>query len=334
MSKIDIKIKELHKQPFKDLQASQLILQFKGKTVYPSVTNTLRRMSLNDVPTYAFCKSSILIEENTSIFDNDYMEERLEQLTIPKINVSAILVDDKYWREVDYSDIEREKHSDDTFNIEMVINQRNNTSDIFNLTTQDAQFFQDGVDISNRFSKEYPLLLIKLRPGEIFKCTAKAVLGKGIRNNIWAAAATSYHDYNDKNDIKLTIESQGQLDEYDILHRCCQVMIEKLSSTKEKLQEKYANSNIKNQSFLLINFDREDHSFGEVLNEFLQENNGVAFSGLSRPDLLKNEIVIKMKSIKNDPLKPLFETMEYVTKIYNEIDDQLKILGKKYIQTK
>lgn len=334
MNKLDIKITELHKQPFKNLQASQLVLEFKGNTVYPSVVNALRRLSLNEVPTYSFCNDSILIEENTSIFDNDYMRKRLEQLTVPNVNVPVVLLNDKYWRDVDYSNLEREKDPNDVIVLDLVINQKNHTDDVFNLTTNDVRLFQDGVDVSDKFDKNYPILLLKLRKGETFKCSAKAVLGKGFRNNIWAAAATAYHEYDDKHLIKFTIESQGQLDEYDILYRCCKIMKNKIEDIKNKLKENFSSSDITKQSYLRINFDKEDHTFGEVLNEFLQENSDVAFSGISKPDLLKNEITIKMKSVKNNPLTPLFDTMDYVIDIYDNIEKSLLSLGKKYILAK
>jgi DNA-directed RNA polymerase subunit L len=262
------------------------------------------------------------------------MRKRLEQITVPNINVPILFLDDKYWRDVDYGNLEREKDPNDIIVLDLVINQKNGTADVFNLTTNDIRLFQDGVDVSEKFDKNYPILLLKLRKGETFKCTAKAVLGKGLRNNIWAAAATAYHEYDDKHTIKFTIESQGQLDEYDILYRCCRIMKNKVSQIKEKLKEKFSVSDITKQTYLLINFDKEDHTFGEVLNEFLQENNDVAFSGISKPDLLKNEITIKMKSVKNNPLIPLFDTMDYVINVYDSIEKSIMALGKKYILAK
>lgn len=331
MNSIDIKVVELHKQPFKDLQESKLVLEFSGKTVYPSITNSLRRMAQNNVPTYAFCKESIMIEENTSIYDNDYMSLRLEQITIPKVNIPIVTLEDKYWRNTDYSDLNREKHPKDSVNIEFVINYRNDTSDTINLTTNDVKLYQDGEDISDRFDKDFPLLIVKLRKNEIFKCTAKAVLGKGLRNNIWAAAATSYHEYDNLNKIKLTIESQGQLDEYDILYRSCTIAEDKIKNIKKKIEENFNSEEVASQKYLIIKFDRESHTIGEVLNEFLQMNKKVAFSGISKPDLLKDEVVIKMKSIENNPVKPLIKTIEHVINIYNHLKKQFEKLGKKYI---
>jgi hypothetical protein len=43
-----------------------------GKSVNPVLVNTLRRLSYDYVPIYAFPGESIQIEKNTSIFNNDY----------------------------------------------------------------------------------------------------------------------------------------------------------------------------------------------------------------------------------------------------------------------
>lgn len=41
-----------------------------------------------------------------------------------------------------------------------------------------------------------------------------------------------------------------------------------------------------------------------------------------------------MKSVKNNPLTPLFDTMDYVIDIYDNIEKSLLSLGKKYILAK
>jgi DNA-directed RNA polymerase alpha subunit len=74
---IDVNIKQLHKQEFKGLQSSQLILEFDGSTVNCCMVNALRRICLDHIPTYSSSFKSIIIEQNTSVFDNDYMKLRL-----------------------------------------------------------------------------------------------------------------------------------------------------------------------------------------------------------------------------------------------------------------
>ena len=331
MGKIDIKVTELKKQPFDGFQSSQLILNFKGKHVYPSVTNSLRRLALSEVPTYAFIADSIIIEENTSVFDNDEMRNRLEQFTIPNVNVPVLHLDEELWREVDYSDKNRPRHENDNINLEMVVNFRNNTVNNVSVTTNDATVYQDGENVSDKFDSNFPWLITKLKPGQVFKATCKAVLGKGLRNNVWSSVATAYHSYDSEQDINLTLESQGQLDEYDILVRSCHVMKTKIKNLINKLSRNLDKDDIANQKMLLVRFDKEDHTLGEIVNEFLQESDDVIYSGVQKPDHLKNEINIKMKSVKNNPLKPLLKTMEDVIGIYDHMEEQFRNLGKKFI---
>lgn len=326
---MDIKIKQLHKQEFKDLKCSKLVVEFSGDTIHPSLVNSFRRMAMQDVPTYAFCDESIIIEMNTSKFDNDYMNLRLQQFTVPKIDVPVTILDDKYWKYVDYSDLNREKHQTDNNDINLVINTANLSNDTINVTTNDTKLYIDGV-LSEKFDKKYPLLIVKLLPNEVFKCTMKAVLGCGIRNNIWESAI-SYIEYDNIDKIKLTLESNGQMDEYNILHKCCEIMENKLKTLKERIDKNFNTPEITSQTYLKIVFDGESHTFGEVLNYFLQNNKNIGFSGVSKPDLLKDEIVIKIKSVSNNPLIPLFESMDYLVKVYEMIDVQIQKLGKNFI---
>jgi len=67
------------------------------------------------------------------------------------------------------------------------------------------------------------------------------------------------------------------------------------------------------------------------LNEYLQLNKNVAFSGMSKPDLLVDQIVIKMISVDTNPIKPLFETFDHLDKLFTNIENQLVKLGKNFI---
>ena len=62
MDKADIKITQVSKQEFSNLRSSQLILLFSGKTVNTTLVNTIRRLTQDYVPTYAFPVETITIE--------------------------------------------------------------------------------------------------------------------------------------------------------------------------------------------------------------------------------------------------------------------------------
>lgn len=328
---MDIKIVQLHKQEFKDLQNSQLILELSGKDINYAVVNTLRRLSLDYVPTYAFTKESIFIEKNTTIFNNDYMRLRLSQLTLPNINIPIVYLPEKFWKNINYADPKRDKYPDDNQNLEIYINVENKSNDILNVTTNHIKYIENNKEVESKFNKEYPSLIIQLRPNEIFKCRAIGVLGVGKRDNIWAAAGNAYYEEIDPNRYKLIIESQGQMDEYEILHKACEIIKIKLNDIKFMIGNKYNSTSIMNQNHLIIKLENEDHTIGNIMNEFLQNNKNIAFSGLSKPDLLIDEIVIKLVSVEPNPIKPLFETIDFIINLFNNIQNKLLDLGKDYI---
>ena len=328
MEKVNIKITQIDKQEAKGLKCSYLKLNFSGKSVNYALINTFRRLSLLYIPTYAFTKELIFIEENTSIFDNDYMRLRLSQLTLPNIKNHIITLSENIWKDVEYGDPNREKHPDDKKKLELFLNIENDTTEIKNVTSNDLRYFDDNEEKKNPFDEKYPLLLIQLRPGEKISCRLLAALGLGKRNDIWAAAANAFYEEIDENNYDLTIESQGQMNEYEILMKSCQIYIKKLEDIKQFVGNKFNNSSIKEKNELIIKLENEDHTLGIALNYFLQQNKNIMFSGLSKPDLLIDEIKIKLVSAKKNPLEPFFETIDFLLQLFNDIQNQLVKLSR------
>ena len=60
-------------------------IRFEGKSINYIIINTLRRIILNHIPTYAFEYKSIDINQNTSVYNNNYMKNRIEMFPIPNI---------------------------------------------------------------------------------------------------------------------------------------------------------------------------------------------------------------------------------------------------------
>lgn len=327
MQPIDIKIKQISKQEFKNLQSSQLTLELSGKTVTTALVNTLRRLSYDYVPTYAFPSELITIDKNVSVFDNDYMRLRLSEITIPNITNKIDYLDDQYWRNVNFSNPERDKHPDDNKILELYVNAKNDTKEIMNVTTENTRVFENGVELKEVFSSKFPSLIIQLRPGGSFSCRCVAALSVGKVNHIFCAAGNAYFDEDNSNKFMLTLESQGQISEYEILYKSCIIIKEKLKATKELLKEQYNDAKIKDVTKLKVELKNEDHTLGNIINEYLQDHKGVLFAGLSKPSLLIDTVVITMETLKKDPLIPLLETIDYVGKIFDNIQVQIKKLN-------
>ncbi len=331
MDKIDIKISQINKQEFKNLQSGQLVLSISGKTVNSILVNTLRRLTTDYVPIYAFPAVNINIEKNTSIFNNDYMRLRLMQLTIPNLLVNTYFLEDKYWKDVNFLNPEREKHTDDNKLLEIYINVTNNTENIMNVTTDHIKIYEDGVELENKFDSKYPLLIIQLRPGEVFGCRCVGVLSVGLVNSIWSASGNSFFKEITDNEFQLTIESQGQFDEYEILHKACRLLKDKINITKNKIKEKYDSPLIKDVTVMKLELENEDHTIGGIINEYLQNNNNVLFSGLSKPNLLIDTMIIEFQTIKTNPLKYLEESLDFIIELFDVIQSQIEKIGSGFI---
>lgn len=329
----NINIVELKKTPFKDFQYSQLVLQIKGNRINECVVNALRRTALSDIPVYAICNQSITIEQNDTIFNNDYMKLRLSQLPIFNVKNSIMFLPREYWYNVDYSDIKRKKLPEDTKKIDLYLNVNNSTNDVMNVTSESIKYYEDNEEIPDKITNIKPVLLIQLRPNESFKMMAKAVLGVGERNDIWAAASNSFYNKIDTNEYKFMIETQGQMDEYEILIKSCKIIKKKLVDIKQTVNKYLDNIEIKKNEVVEINLKNEDHTIGNIINDSLQNHPDIIFSGLSKPDLLIKNIIIKV--VCNTSLVKAFNTIiDNDVKLFDIIENELFKLGKKYISSK
>lgn len=333
MNKVDINIKELaHQTIDSSLNQSYLRLDISGESVNSSFINSLRRTLLLYIPTYAFCKDSIDITENTSVMNNDYMRCRLEQFTYPLLKNNVVILDDKFWKNVSYKNSnKRERHPNDSNNIEYVISVTNNRKETLSVTTNDITVYDNGTKVDNNFSKEYPMLIIQLKEGQSFKCRAKCVLGIGKLNDIWAGASNVFFEELVESKYKFTVESQGQMSEYELLKKSCMILSNKIEKIKANLIEKYNNMDLSDKNEITLEIDGEDIMIGNLLNETLQVNNNIVFSGISKPHSFTTKVLIKVVSHKKNPLPHVFESIDYIIDCYKIFDSKITSIGKKYI---
>lgn len=314
---------------------SKLVLEFTGKNNANVILNTLRRVMMNNIPSYAFCPELIKITDNTTLFNNDYMKLRLSQLSVLDTELDIYYLDPIYWLGVDYSDPKRPRHSSEK-QIEIAINAYNDTNHNKNITTNDIHYYEDGIEVY-KYNKENPILLIQLRPAETFKCSMRAALGVGERDNIWAGAGNAY--YNDfttneitgefienKNNKKhLVVESQGQCNEYMLLVKACNYIVKRLDDIKNDLNKKFTSKQIKKSQDLIIILDGEDHTMGQLLNYSFQNHPEILFSGISKPDHLVRSIKFKIACSDKfeTPLIPMYEQIDQLKETYLYIEKEL-----------
>jgi len=322
---LDIDIKELKYNKRTDLHESSLILEISGKDISPSIINAIRRVSMDEIPIYGFPAELIKIEGNNTIFNNDYMRLRLSQIPILDIDSGLDFLDKKYvntellFTDINYIRYEKEKV------IEMYINTFNNTPENINITTNDITYLVDG-ETMNPYFKKYPILIIQLRPNETFKCHMKSALSTGLKSNIFSAASNCYYNYDeDKNKYIFTIESQGQIQEQVIIKKSVNYLLKKINDFKTyfTVQLKESTKYEKN-STLIFEFEDEDHTMGELINNAFQDHKNIIFCGLSKPSPLERLIKIKIASDNEHPLKYMIESMDYLKEIFETIKKAIK----------
>lgn len=322
---LDIDIKELA-HTIDDYGSTFLKLEFSGKDVGYQIINALRKVCLNQIPIYAFHPSKINILRNNSVFDNSYMRERLSQLPITKINHKINYLSTIYYQNVNFADPKLVKHIDDTYEIELYVKAKNvGPAHIQNISTNDIKLTINNEVIENSkvYSENYPILLVQLRTGEEFECSMKAVLAVGELDAIFNAS-NAYYDEITENKYEFAIESGGQLEEYDILTRGCEIIIEKLKIIKENVNQNQYQIVITENNSMIIEIINEDYTCGGPINYHLQNLKSVLFSGITNPDFMQKNIIIKFKVDKDSkPLDVFNEAVDNTEKMFNQIKKQI-----------
>jgi len=318
---IDLTVKEVSYTKNDGFISSKLVLLLEGKSMNYVIANSIRRVSYDDIPTYAF--ECVNIEKNTSkAYDNDYMALRLRQLPIYNMKNDLFYLPNKYWYGVDYNNKNREKHESEKM-IEAIINVVNDTNDKMSVTTQHLSYYIDNekVPYYEPYPEE-PTLLIELLPKQIFKCQLKACLGVGDRDTIWFASKDSYYEYDDEtpNKVIFTIESAGQMSEYEILIKSCKYMAFKLEMIKKDIEGRVKSKEIKTAQTIFFELVNDDHTIGNLINDALQDHPEILYAGLSKPDHLIKTILFIMISKDKSPIGPLFDTLNYLESVFEHLE--------------
>jgi DNA-directed RNA polymerase subunit L len=325
---MSITIKEISNIPFNGIISSQLKLEISG--INSITANTLRRIIQDDLPIYAFPSELIKIEQNNTIFNNDQMKDHLSQLPILNQDSGISYLDPIYWKDVDYKNLDREKHKNEK-TIDFYVNIHNVSPEIMNVTTDHAKIFLDGEQIDMwKHYKEKPLL-IQLKPDATFKCHMRSALGTGERNAIWSSGLAFPYEDEKENKIIFTLESFGQMDEYTLLIKSCEYINHKLSELKKHIEKNITEGKIPNKKIIFIELEDEDFTLGNVVNDLLQDHPNIIYAGVGKPDHLIKAIRIKIECDDKfpSPIKPLYQVIDDLTERFNTIKNKLEALYKK-----
>lgn len=331
----DISVNEVNYVKYikdESINANWLTLNFAGSDFNVKMANTIRRVAANRVPTYAIPIELINIESNTTVaFNNDYMRLQLSTVPIADIDPNLYQLDEKHWYKVNFTDPERDRHKNEQPN-EYYVDVTNNTTSIIPVTTTDLAVHVAG-EKTSPYSEKYPILLIKLRPKDHFKCHFKSVLGVGDLNAIWKAARNGYYDEIETSKGKeyvLTLEGNWQFSEYELYIRSCKYLIFRLNQIKVDLTEKMNTGEIELEPIIQFSIPNEDHTIGELLNYEFQSHDDILGSGCVKPDHLIRLIMLNVESVPEikHPINAMLECIDICIKKFQHIGKLIENLAE------
>ncbi len=305
----------------KEPMNTRLEFDIEGDSISHTIVNTYRRIILSVIPIYAF--TDVKINKNTSIFNNNYMKLRINNLPVFGINCDNPIYipkekTDVIKEELEMDDIEIETKQDDLNNsslklLTMYVDHINNTNEIITVGTNDCKFYYAQKHINSPYSTNIPI--IKLQPKQQFKMSAITELGIGEENAIFSAVSIFTYKMLSENKYTVILESRGQLDEKMILQYAFDNIKMVLTNFLELIPDK---TDITGK----LQMNNADHTIGNLISEGLQKHSKVKFAGYNAPHLLDKKIIFHYE------LKESFNIKIIMKDIVDEYLDIFNIINK------
>ena len=327
--------------------SNYLKFKLEGPDINYVIVNTLSRIGLSLLGSFAWNPEYITVEANTSRFNSDQMKLRISNIPIinsdyskPIIPNTPELVSKCLELEIqanlsifsskkdslqELEEIEAKK-KELLNNLHLFVEARNRTNEIMCVTTNEkfTSFFLNDKKIPDVYPRE--TLIIKLKPGEDFICSAVADFNIPMLNSIYCPVSVFAYEEVNQNTFILKVESMRQISEEEIIRRCCAIAKEKLILIQKIILDKLEiavvdNSNAEYDAEILI--DNENHTLGNLLTRGLQDHPNIAFCGykIDHPEI--NELVIKYKTEGKTFSKILQDTVKNLIKVYDSIQSSL-----------
>ena len=302
-------------------------LEFTLTGVNHTVVNCLRRIALSSIPIYVF--KDIQISENTSIFNNNYMKLRINNLPVLGISCDNPIytkkeITIKEDNEMDDMDMttNEDVNSSSLKQLTMYLDKTNNTNEIITIGTDDCKFYYMEKQIDSPYKLPYcnNIHIIKLQPTQKIKLSAITSLGIENESSIYSAVSIFSYTYDD--DIyNITLESRGQLTEKTILHYTCINLIDLLDIFVNKLILQEIPSN----KIGKILVKDSDHTLGTLISSGLQNHKKIKFAGYNMPHLLDQTISFDYEMFKEDDIKLILkDIVDEYKDIFNTIDNLIQ----------
>lgn len=326
------------------LEEEYLEFKIKGTEKLVYIVNAIRRILLDEIPTYAFTRSTINIEKNGSKEITDKIRTTILpyihiQNLDPKKHVVKFLKTENYpYIPNIYQSIKSPKpHNnapEDKYKIEYRINVSNNSNEIYKVTTNDIVTVVDNVEVKNMFDDKYPTLFLFLANGEEFRATMTGVLGVGKLDACFSAVSSrTYFNKISETEYIFFVRGYRQLPNYELLIRACSIIIIKAKMIYEQILLKISEN--KEESFIIenkngiktfeINIENETSTMGLLYSKILLNHSDVLYSGYNEVHPLVKTICLKLAINEKSNLSNIFKyANEYMDELFTHLKKQFK----------
>lgn len=326
---------------------TKIHIMLDGTTIDTSVANAIRRTILLYMPTYAFSKNDIIIDnENTFNVDKNNDQLRLTIATLPILNIPhdynlvnlpETITSDLYAQlEQKENEINNENEKNiKKYNIILYLNVVNNTERTRRITTHDLELKVNN-EISNSYKKLDEVLLCHLFPGGSIALRAEASLGISINQSKHKAVyeissnVAIINEREKPNHQELIYNTKGQISNEEIFSKACIILIKKLSNLKEYINKLYKEKEWNSADIVEIEIYGEEHTLGYLISSFLQRNHLIKMAGYDIPHPSEKRCVIKYIPIKKnkDNLNIIIDTIDLLIRLFKQIKNKFESLKK------
>jgi len=312
----------------KEIGFSRLELNIKGKEINHIIINSIRRIILSNIPTYAY--SDIKITKNTSVFNNDYLKLRISNIPVWGVenNFDKLINKNKETTETfDEENGLEEKEEDIEDNIDasiinrmnMYVNYKNETNDIYFVTTDNAEFQYKSEQIKSPYP--FPMEIVDLQPNQEITLIATAELGDQEISSIYSAVSVCFFIQNEINDYDFILESRGQIKEHKIIYIAIKLLIKKLHNFISIIPK-----NNKLEGIIKIN--DEEHTLGNLISDAMQKHESVRYFGYNVPHPMVKSVEMHYQLISGNINNIFKDVVSNYEKILEKMLDQIKKINK------
>ena len=320
-----LNLKKVSNKEDDTIHTNHLHFKISGNNIDHVIINSLRRIILEELPGFAYDSDSIKISANSSVYNNDYLRNRIENFPVVGMNLKLDMDEFmklKFKKDTD-TDLESQEDTEKSFSnfdlLNFYVNKENTTDDVLSVTTDDCDFFLKGKKIDNIYKNA--LLICKLKKNEKLELSAIVKMGLPMEHAKYSPVGVCCYEEKSNNEFIFKIENRNQYKNKEVIIYGCDILIKRLETILEKIVNKKFSSD--NHGKIILN--NENHTLGNLISRGLQEDSNIEFAAYKLDHLLINDVTIEYVTNGSKTINEIIsKTIKKQIKIFEDIKSNIK----------